>query len=67
MRKFVLVCVIVEVILSLALLTLLILNWIGLGGETRFSTERWALCGGILLLCVVTNVCRVIEDRKDKK
>lgn len=66
MRKFVLVCVIVEVILALALLTLLILNWVGLGGKTGFSTERWALCGGVLLLCIVTNVCHVIEDKKNE-
>lgn len=63
MRKVTLICTITEMVLALALLTLLILKWVGLGGETGFETERWALCIGVILLFVITNVCSAIEKK----
>ncbi len=64
MRKLIICCGIIEMILSAALLILLILKWIGCGGETGFEKERWALFSGVALLSLVINICNTAENNK---
>lgn len=66
MRKFTIVCAAMEALAAFALLALLMLKWIGLGGETGFKNERWTLSGIVLTLCAATSICRAIENRKNK-